>query len=423
MASGGEARLQYEEAPASFKSVVWRHFGFAVEYNAEEEKTVNKKMTVCKHCFTRVAYSNGNTSNMTAHLRCHHPAITLSEGRISEQVIKSSKKQQSLAESFQHTYPTGSERHIKITKAVGVFIAKDLQPFSVIGDAGFCHFIKTLDPRYRLPSRTFFSTEIIPDLYEKTCNSIVYKLAEELIQVLTPLKTVTTLMSSETTPTISMILPLKEMILKSMSPGDQDSATVKEAKAAISNDLAKRYTDPNLHDYLQMATALDPRFKSLPYLDEDSCDKLYRNIIREILEHEHQGLVENPVPSTEEDNPSSPPPKKKTAMSEVFGELFKTEEQQGRPFPQIIEEEVTTYKLADSIHVDADPFIWWKTNECKFPHVAKAAQQHLCVPGTSVASERIVSTAGDIVSAKRSLLAAENVDRLIFLQNNLKIQE
>lgn len=110
-------------------------------------------------------------------------------------------------------------------------------------------------------------------------------------------------------------------------------------------------------------------------------------------------------------------------MSEVFGELFKTEEQQGRPFPQIIEEEVTTYKLADSIHVDADPFMWWKTNECKFPHVAKAAQQHLCVPGTSVASERIFSTAGDIVSAKRSRLAAENVDRLIFLQKNLKIQE
>lgn len=112
------------------------------------------------------------------------------------------------------------------------------------------------------------------------------KLVEELIQVLTPLKT---LICSETTPNISMILPLKEMILKSMSPGDQDSATV---KAAITNDLAKRYTDPNLHEYLQMATALDPRFKSLPYLDEDSRDKLYRNIINEILEHEQQVLFD-----------------------------------------------------------------------------------------------------------------------------------
>lgn len=88
-----------------------------------------------------------------------------------------------------------------------------------------------------------------------------------------------------------MILPLKEMILKSMAPGDQDSATVKEAKAAITNDLARRYTS-NLHDYLQMATALEPRFKSLPYLDDDFRDKRYRNIKREILEHEQQVLFD-----------------------------------------------------------------------------------------------------------------------------------
>ncbi|KAJ8356661.1 hypothetical protein SKAU_G00194550 [Synaphobranchus kaupii] len=227
------------------------------------------------------------------------------------------------------------------------------------------------------------------------------KLAEELIQLLKPLKTVTTLMSSETTPTTSMILPLKEMILKSMAPGDEDSATLKEAKAAITQDLERRYTDPALHDYLQRATALDPRFKSLPSLDESSRVRLYRDLTTHILEHEQQ---------------------KKTAMAELFGELFKTEER-ARSFSQITEEEVTSYKLADCIHVDADPFMWWKANECKFPHVAKVAQRHLCVPGTSVASERIFSTAGDIVNANRSRLAAENVDKLIFLQKNLTIQE
>ncbi|KAJ8346859.1 hypothetical protein SKAU_G00282600 [Synaphobranchus kaupii] len=114
------------------------------------------------------------------------------------------------------------------------------------------------------------------------------KLAEELIQLLKPLKTVTTLMSSETTPTTSMILPLKEMILKSMAPGDEDSATLKEAKAAITQDLERRYTDPALHDYLQRATALDPRFKSLPSLDESSRVRLYRDLTTDILEHEQQ---------------------------------------------------------------------------------------------------------------------------------------
>jgi len=43
-----------------------------------------------------------------------------------------------------------------------------------------------------------------------------------------------------------MILPLKEMILKSMVPGDEDSTVIKEAKEAIAQDLHRRYTNPDL---------------------------------------------------------------------------------------------------------------------------------------------------------------------------------
>lgn len=114
------------------------------------------------------------------------------------------------------------------------------------------------------------------------------KMAEELIEVLKPLKTVTKLMSSETIPTTSMILPLKEMILKAMAPGDKDSRAIKEVKEAIALDLGKRYTDPDLQMYLLKATALDPRFKSLPSLEEPALDILYRDLATEILEHEPQ---------------------------------------------------------------------------------------------------------------------------------------
>lgn len=75
------------------------------------------------------------------------------------------------------------------------------------------------------------------------------KLAEELIELLNRLKTMTTLMSSETSPTSSMILPLKTMILKSMAPGPEDSPTIREAKAAITQDLERRFTDLPLQSY------------------------------------------------------------------------------------------------------------------------------------------------------------------------------
>lgn len=37
---------------------------------------------------------------------------------------------------------------------MGAFIAADLQPFSVVTDAGFRQLLKTLDPRYVVPSRS-----------------------------------------------------------------------------------------------------------------------------------------------------------------------------------------------------------------------------------------------------------------------------
>lgn len=49
-----------------------------------------------------------------------------------------------------------------------------------------------------------------------------------------------------------------------------------------------RYTDPDLVRYLQKTTAMDPRFKSLPFLDEPSRVQVFSEITAEILEHEQQ---------------------------------------------------------------------------------------------------------------------------------------
>ena len=71
--------------------------------------------------------------------------------------------------------------------------------------------------------------------------------------------------------------------------------------------------------------------------------------------------------------------------------------------------------------MDADPFRWWKEHQVIFPYILKVAQQYLCVPGISVASETVFSTAGDIVSASHSL-DPEHVDMLILLHKNLNIK-
>ncbi|KAK9528503.1 hypothetical protein VZT92_012657 [Zoarces viviparus] len=73
------------------------------------------------------------------------------------------------------------------------------------------------------------------------------KIAEEVLQVLKPLKTITTLLSTETTPSVSMILPLKTRILQSMAPSEDDCTVTRDVKAAIRGDLNPRYTAPLIY--------------------------------------------------------------------------------------------------------------------------------------------------------------------------------
>lgn len=87
------------------------------------------------------------------------------------------------------------------------------------------------------------------------------------------------------------------------------------------------------------------------------------------------------------------------------------------------EEEVTIYRKVPSIHLSQNPLTWWQAHAEEFPLLAGLAKRYLCIPGTSVPSERVFSTAGDIVNAQRSCLTSQHVDQLLFLQKNFKIPE
>ena len=52
--------------------------------------------------------------------------------------------------------------------------------------------------------------------------------------------------------------------------------------------------------------------------------------------------------------------------------------------------------------------------------MAKLAITMLCIQGTLVLSERVFSTAGDIVTSQRSALHPDHVDVLIFLKKNMQ---
>ncbi|XP_074608742.1 uncharacterized protein LOC141863174 [Acropora palmata] len=84
----------------------------------------------------------------------------------------------------------------------------------------------------------------------------------------------------------------------------------------------------------------------------------------------------------------------------------------------ICEAEVSQYKKELSRNYTENPLTWWRQNNERYPSLAILAKKYLCIPATSVPSERVFSTAGEIVTAQRSQLKSEHVDRLIFLKKN-----
>ena len=65
---------------------------------------------------------------------------------------------------------------------------------------------------------------------------------------------------------------------------------------------------------------------------------------------------------------------------------------------------MTTYFTEHIVQLKDNPVLWWKVNQHRFPVLAKLAQIYVAAPPSSVQSERIFSTAGDVYGDLRGSL-------------------
>jgi len=98
-----------------------------------------------------------------------------------------------------------------LQSVVGEIIATDNQSSSVVHDIGFNRLLKTLEPRCNVPSRKYFSENIVPDIKVK----IDLKLAEMLLDV--PHLSITTDIWSCTSAQQSLISLTAHWVIKDLN--------------------------------------------------------------------------------------------------------------------------------------------------------------------------------------------------------------
>lgn len=246
---------------------------------------------------------------------------------------------------------------------------------------------------------------------------------EQLCQLLDPLSKFTDALCSETRVTLSAIKPVLDHITGDvLEESDEDSALLKHMKQAMREDLTSRYTE-KAKEVMQMACFMDPRFKT-NFLDA-TVDDIVDSCVQEALKLTPVQVRQEP----DEPQSTSSTPTAAARGKGLAGLLKKitstrqqrTEEASGSATPEDkVKEEARVYLSLPSIQAEDDPLVWWKGHASELPHLARLAKKLLCIPATSVPSERIFSASGYIVSPLRSALKPDKVNMLTFLHFNLK---
>ena len=260
-------------------------------------------------------------------------------------------------------------------------------------------------------------------LEDNEVSGLMFSLDEwqEVIQIkntLSPFKDITDILSSAQTPSISMLKPLIFIILKDIlqiQPNDSDIAQT--IKHLISEDFTQRlHNYGNVNNILLLASILDPRFKNLNYLEENEkgiAQKLLKEKFQELKQKEENLMKEE---GKNENFKAEEKTKLVKLNKDSLGRLFKLSGASLQK-PDLFKE-VNQYFEIQELDIREDPLQWWKENSGRFKILSQIAKDILCIPVTSVPSERIFSKAGNIVSAKRSSLSSKLINSLIFLAEN-----
>lgn len=267
---------------------------------------------------------------------------------------------------------------------------------------------------------------------------------EEILRILNPMKIATTFVCGEKQPTASKILPTLAKLRTEMAVHEEvDSDLVTQMKMNIVDNLNRRYTDNNISSFF------DPRYKSLNNIAKEGAVFVTKQAIRKMCLKvaEKQSIVGGPVDSEKE-----PPPHTLASSANVKAEIpsksLDTSIQSGEPSKKRLKVESEDYDdwLSDVIYVGSesgkqqtsnselinqelekydgelqikgDPLEWWKGRKGSMPILSEVARAVLCVPGSSVPSERVFSKSGHLLNKKRASLKGKNVKMLLFLNKN-----
>ncbi|XP_050984279.1 zinc finger BED domain-containing protein 4 [Labeo rohita] len=254
--------------------------------------------------------------------------------------------------------------------------------------------------------------------HELPCTFTIHqwKLIENMVSILAPFEELTQQISSSTASAADVI-PCIRALTRLLEKTVESDHGVKTSKTVLLEAVRRRFADIDTQKLYAIATMLDPRYKDR-YFPEDlkpTVRDLFRDVVTAHCHTELPSTSSVEVPGSSRSTDKSPPA---CSLQAMFAELV--EEDTGQTDEEIaIVSQINQYLAEAVMPRSGQPLAYWQANKGRFPALAQAARAYLCSPCTSVDSERLFSTAANVIDDKINRLTSKNAEMFIVIKRNL----
>jgi len=239
-----------------------------------------------------------------------------------------------------------------------------------------------------------------------------WTLLENAVAVLRPMENVMRSVSNDES-TMAGVIPL--VLAVQMTLRNLDAGSLTAMKAEILDDIVTRYCDLESKQLYVVSTMTDPRYRS-KLLKPESLATAKQQLLDAAC-----ALSAHAQSHAEDEAAAASPLHRRQCIQEddplqCLDDLLEAHDiAPSTP----VEEEIAAYLELPPVPRTSCPQAWWRQNEGRFPTLASVARRYLGAPCTSVASKRLLSSAGQVLTDQRNRLAAERAEMLLFIKHNL----
>uniref|UniRef100_A0A8C5MY44 BED-type domain-containing protein n=1 Tax=Leptobrachium leishanense TaxID=445787 RepID=A0A8C5MY44_9ANUR len=251
-----------------------------------------------------------------------------------------------------------------------------------------------------------------------TISANQWNLMEKVLNILAPFEELTRQMSSsdafasDVIPSVTVV----QTVLSDMAGEDQGIGTMRNTLLAA---LQRRFIDTEQNPLYGIATLLDPRYKERFFSNAENARHMKELLMLKLQKNAEETLTSlSGQPSAKRPRSDQPSTRLDSVFEKIAGDFPSTS---GTNAPTAANIQLDTYLGEITAPRSDKPLQYWAVNKIRFSALAEMAQIYLSAPCSSVESERLFSSASNILTDSRNRLLADHAEMLLFLKKNLPL--